>query len=670
MSAFRVLRRLRDLLDVDTTGATVGDALVLDADGETWVPGAGGGGGAPTDADYLVGTANGSLSAEIVVGTSPGGELGGTWASPTVDATHSGSSHASVQAAAEATAASALATHSADTTAVHGITDTAALLTTTAADAAYQPKDSDLTAIAALTTTSFGRALLELANQAALLSAAGAAAASHVHAGEDITSGTVADARIASTIARDSEVTSAISALSSVYQPLDSDLTAIAALTTTSFGRSLLALADAAALLSAAGAAAAVHTHAAGDITSGTMAQARLGSGSGGAGTKVLYDDQTYKTPSGGGSATTTAVAQVAHGLAVGDVVKLSGSNTYAKAQANSAANAEVVGIVSAVADADNFTLTTGGEISGLSGLTANTVYYLSPSSAGALTATEPSTVGQVSKPILNAKTTTTGYVFNMRGATVTAAATSSVVRSTRSSNTILAGADRGTLIAATAAYTQTLTAAATLTSGWWVYIKNESATALLTLDPNSTETIDGVTTKVLLPGQMILVECDGSNFTSQVLADPYEWTVVYKAADESVTSSTTVQVDDELKFTATSGSIYEIEMFIVYVSAAGGGTPDFKYQLYEDATARGAWSAFATENFSAADTATGGTALTGSGATPASAGTATTNRVVRLQSWHVGGGGTFALYWAQNTSDANATTVKAGSVLRYRRIL
>lgn len=43
------------------------------------------GGGAPTTADYLVGTANGSLSAEIVVGTSPGGELGNTWASPTID---------------------------------------------------------------------------------------------------------------------------------------------------------------------------------------------------------------------------------------------------------------------------------------------------------------------------------------------------------------------------------------------------------------------------------------------------------------------------------------------------------------------------------------------------------------------------------------------------------
>jgi len=41
---------------------------------------------APTDADYLVGTSNGMLTNEIVVGTSPGGVLGGTWASPTIDA--------------------------------------------------------------------------------------------------------------------------------------------------------------------------------------------------------------------------------------------------------------------------------------------------------------------------------------------------------------------------------------------------------------------------------------------------------------------------------------------------------------------------------------------------------------------------------------------------------
>lgn len=51
---------------------------------------------APADADYLIGTINADLPSAIVVGTTPGGELGNTWASPTVDTTHSGSSHAGV----------------------------------------------------------------------------------------------------------------------------------------------------------------------------------------------------------------------------------------------------------------------------------------------------------------------------------------------------------------------------------------------------------------------------------------------------------------------------------------------------------------------------------------------------------------------------------------------
>lgn len=234
-------------------------------------------GAAPSTPDYLVGTASGALSAEIAVGTTPGGELGGTWASPTVDATHSGSTHAATQVAAESTAAGALAAHEADTTAIHGITDTSALYAAggtdvavadggtgastasaartnlglgtaavsatgdfdaagaaAAAQAASQPLDSDLTAIAALATTSYGRAFLALADAAAGRTALGLGTAALSASGDFDAAGAAAAAQAAS-------------------QPLDSDLTAIAALTTTSFGRSVLAAANAAALATLAG---------------------------------------------------------------------------------------------------------------------------------------------------------------------------------------------------------------------------------------------------------------------------------------------------------------------------------------------------------------------------------------------------------------------------------
>jgi hypothetical protein len=80
---------------------------------------------APTTADYLVGTAQAGLSAEIVVGTTPGGELGGTWASPTVDATHSGSAHLAL-GSTSSTAAAGDHTHAATGTGELLITDTPA----------------------------------------------------------------------------------------------------------------------------------------------------------------------------------------------------------------------------------------------------------------------------------------------------------------------------------------------------------------------------------------------------------------------------------------------------------------------------------------------------------------------------------------------------------------
>ena len=109
-------------------------------------------------------------------------------------------------------------------------------------------------------------------------------------------------------------------------------------------------------------------------------------------------------------------VNQNSHGLAVGDVIRKDGDD-YVQAQADSAVNAEVVGIVTAVADIDNFTYVYGGRVEPLSGLTSGTVYFLSAATPGALTATEPTGIGEVSKPILIATDTDdVGLFFNFRG--------------------------------------------------------------------------------------------------------------------------------------------------------------------------------------------------------------------------------------------------------------
>lgn len=81
-----------------------------------------------------------------------------------------------------------------------------------------------------------------------------------------------------------------------------------------------------------------------------------------------------------------------------------------------------------------------------------------------------------------------------------------------RSSNTIWAAADNGALFVCTSTFTQTFTAAATLGAKWFVDIRNDG-TGVITLDPNNSETIDGVTTIKMYPGEAFRVVCDGSGF-------------------------------------------------------------------------------------------------------------------------------------------------------------
>lgn len=84
-------------------------------------------------------------------------------------------------------------------------------------------------------------------------------------------------------------------------------------------------------------------------------------------------------------------------------------------------------------------------------------------------------------------------------------------VPSIRTSNTVLAQADSGKAIIATSAFTQTITAKANLSGGWTVMLKNAS-TGNIVIDPNSSETIEGVTTFTLLPNESAYLYYDGTD--------------------------------------------------------------------------------------------------------------------------------------------------------------
>lgn len=107
--------------------------------------GGGGGDGAPTDSPYLTTIADSDLDNEVVVGTTPQGEIGGTWGNMTVDAVHSGSSHAEILA--DALEAAGLAQTTADAAAPK-VTPTAVKTSNyTAAANEYVPIDTSSGAV-------------------------------------------------------------------------------------------------------------------------------------------------------------------------------------------------------------------------------------------------------------------------------------------------------------------------------------------------------------------------------------------------------------------------------------------------------------------------------------------------------------------------------------------
>ena len=130
---------------------------------------------------------------------------------------------------------------------------------------------------------------------------------------------------------------------------------------------------------------------------------------------------------------------------------------------------------------------------------------------------------------------------------TLSGTPTSSIVRSARTSNTILAAADQGTLIDVTSGtFTQTFTAAATLGNGWFCWYRN-AGTGVVTLNPNSSETINGAETFVLEAGRCWLLQCDGSGFNTLDLKGNSALILL-----SIVTANNSATVDIETTFNST----------------------------------------------------------------------------------------------------------------------
>lgn len=108
---------------------------------------------------------------------------------------------------------------------------------------------------------------------------------------------------------------------------------------------------------------------------------------------------------------TSASINQNSHGFNVGDPLRHNGTN-YVLAQADTAVNAEVIGVVASVTDSNNFVLQQSGFLSGLSGLTAGDVYWLSETVAGDVTTTQPSGAGEIARPVYLAVSATEAWIL------------------------------------------------------------------------------------------------------------------------------------------------------------------------------------------------------------------------------------------------------------------
>jgi hypothetical protein len=95
-----------------------------------------------------------------------------------------------------------------------------------------------------------------------------------------------------------------------------------------------------------------------------------------------------------------------------------------------------------------------------------------------------------------------------------------------KSGNYTAVAADAGATLRFTAAATLSLTAAATLANGWPLSVVADGG--VVTIDPNGSETINGLATLIVPNGSSAEIICDGSNFFTVIKPTGWELIGIY----------------------------------------------------------------------------------------------------------------------------------------------
>lgn len=102
---------------------------------------------------------------------------------------------------------------------------------------------------------------------------------------------------------------------------------------------------------------------------------------------------------------------------------------------------------------------------------------------------------------------------------------------------TMLAGDKGGEINFTTAGVTLNLLAAATAGNGAVIGVRNSASSGDVTIDPNGAETLDGLVTRLLRPGDNVLLRCDGSGW--RTISGAYS----YESSEQTPAVSTAIAV-------------------------------------------------------------------------------------------------------------------------------